>query len=573
MNWKARAVAHVFEQIADLSEISGIEPHKSYAYRRAARNIRNVEERFDALLEEDDLQSIAGVGPALAIKALEIACTGRCEHLERLAEKVPISVLDLLQVQGLGLKTAALIHQELGVSTLDELEGAAREGRLRQVPGMGARRELGILNSLEKRRDHGGLTLDWADGIATSLAESLASHNAIEDAFPVGSLRRRSEMIGQLELLVVSGFDGCIEDLALEELLWIREVRPMPSPGRSPWLHFELLLESDVTCLVHCVPPEAAGEAMVCLTGSMAHVERLEALGYRCGEFPGGASEEEIYRGLGLPLIAPELREWGDEVDAALVGTLPRLVRPGDLRGDLHCHTEWSDGAASVQDMVTAAQQRGLQYLAITDHSHSLPVVRGLDAARLRKQAKEIRSVRKSNPGFCLLHGVEVEIGADGSLDLPDEVLHGLDVVIAAVHTGLRGSSEKMTHRLVRAARDPAVDIIAHPTGRLLSSRHPETPDLEKLLQVCRDSGTAVEINSSPDRLDLPWRWVRRARELGVALVVNSDAHSRDGLDMIRYGVDCARKGWCRAGDLLNGSPASEIRKRFTSRLQREVQN
>ncbi len=567
MNWKAQAIAHVFDQIADLSEISGIEPHKSYAYRRAARNIRNVQGSFDRLLEEDGLQGIAGVGPALASKAREIICTGRCEHLERLTEKVPISILDLLQVEGLGLKTAALIHQTLGVSTLDELEGAAREGRLRQIPGMGARRELGILDSLQRKRDHGGMTLDWADGVAASLSESLASHEGIRDVFPVGSLRRRSETIGLLELLVVSQGDGSIEDLSLEELLWVREVRSTPSEARSSWPRLELVLESDEICLIHFVPPEAAGEAMVRLTGAPAHLERLEALGYRCGEVPGGASEEEIYLRLGLPPIAPELRELGDEVDAALEGTLPRLVNQGDLRGDLHCHTEWSDGAASIEDMVTAAQQRGWQYLAITDHSHSLPVVQGLDAAGLRKQAKEIRSVRKRHPGFCLLHGVEVEIGADGSLDLPDEVLLRLDVVVAAVHTGLRGSSEKTTHRLVRAAAHPAVDIIGHPTGRLLSSRHPETPDLEKLLQVCRDSGTAVEINSSPDRLDLPWRWVRRARELGVALVVNSDAHSRHGLGMIRYGVDCARKGWCSAGDLLNGSPASEIQKRFTSRL------
>ncbi len=569
MNWRAGAVARIFEQIADLTEISGVQPYKSHAYRRAARNIRRMGDHFDLLLEADDLEAISGVGPALASKAREIACTGRCEHLERLTEKVPLSVLDLLRVQGLGLKTVASIYRQLGIESLPELERAAREGRLRGISGLGEGRERAILESLNRRRDHAGLTLDWADGIAAALSESLASQQATAAVLPAGQLRRRSEMITQLELLVVLEPDASHEDLSLEELVWIRESRSARERS-SPWPRQELILESDVVCHVHCVPQESAGKATIHLTGSGAHLERLAALGYRSGGAAEGASEEEIYRELDLPYIDPVLREDGEEVDAALAGELPRLVEADEIRGDLHCHTEWSDGEASVQEMVTAARRRGWDYLAITDHSHSLPMVQGLDAGGLKRQAEEINRVRKKCAGFCLLHGVETEITADGSLDLPDEALQELDVVIAAVHTGLGGSSERMTDRLVRAAAHPCVDIIAHPTGRLLSARHPETPDLERLLQVCRECGTAVEINSSPDRLDLPWRWVRRARDLGVSLVVNSDAHSAAGLGLIGYGVDCARKGWCSRVDLVNGLPGSGIREWLEkSRLRR----
>ncbi len=557
MNYEARNVARAFEDIASLLEIGGVDPYRAAAYRRGARGVLGEGDRLEELLEQDRLQSIRGIGPALAGKIREIVETGRCEYLERLAEEVPRSVLELLRIPGLGVRTTARIYQELGVSSLEELEEAAREKRLRRIRGIGARTETSILEGALKLRTHQpGLTLDWAHALAVLLREAVGSCSGVCDVFPVGELRRRAALVRCLEMIVVSEADV---ELDAGSLPGITAVRMPEDQDGGRWPRVDLQFDVGIAGRLHRVPPEEVGIASLLLTGSAAHLGELQTLGFDAEDAHRGVSEEEIYRCLGLDPVGPALRLGIGEVRASQKKELYPLVGMDDIRGDLHCHTTYSDGAASIEDMVVAARNLGWEYLAVTDHSASLRVAGGLDVDRLRQQGAEIRGLREKYPGFHLLRGTEVEIAGDGSLDFPDEVLEELDVVVACLHMGLDGSSERLTRRLVAAARHPSVHIIAHPTGRLLGLRQPEVPDLDLLLRVCSETGTALEINSNPDRLDLPYRWARRAREMGVLLAVNSDAHAGGDLDMIQYGVDWAQKAWCRPEHVINCWPPRRL--------------
>ncbi len=564
MNFRAQSVAMVFDQIADLMEIADIEPYKAAAYRRGARSIRRAGDRVDELLAEDRLQELEGIGPALADKAREIVETGGCEQLEQLTEEVPLSLLDLLRVEGLGVKTVSALYRQLGITTLSGLEEAAREKRLRRVAGIGSRREQKILTDImhEHKRSK-GLTLDWADAVCGELMHRLNALPGVKEVFVGGGLRRRCDLIDCVVLLVEVADNG--RKLQLHEEVFSGLARgPMEKKERAGYSGWEFTLDIGIAARVYPVPSSSAGTARVRLTGSDSHVRQLCEGGL--GDLPPLPEEEDVYAGLDMQWISPELREGRGETDLARAGDLPALISREDLMGDLHCHSDWSDGNASIGEMVRAAEEWGLHYLAITDHSRSLTVAGGLDVDDLRRQGQQIEEVREEHPEFTLLHGVEVDILPDGELDLPGEILGELDLVIASLHSALRQDSQRLTERLVCAARHPHVHIIGHPTGRLLGVRETDAPDLQRVLEVCAEEKKAVEINAHPDRLDLPWPWMERARELGVPLAINSDAHSPENFSLLAYGVDCARKGGCERQHILNAKPIHSWLERVHSK-------
>lgn len=591
-------LAQRFERIAALLEVLGDSPFKIRAYRRVARLIAELPEPIEDVARQGRLRELPGVGEAIAAKIEEYLQTGTIGLLERLQEQIPQGVADLLAIPGIGPRTARLLHEQLGIASLAELEAAARSGRIRTLKGMGARSEAAILEGLERlRRLAGRQPLPYVLGVAEALVRALAQVVGVRAAGVAGGVRRAETTVADVDLVVVSATpaDGSGSVRAVAEAIR-RHLGSTATVEPGWWEGTARVRASDVTAVpvdVWVVPPGVEGQALLLATGPAAHVEevrqRLARRGWRWddsgrlervegsqeesgGEHPTGATvepaeedelaraEAAIYARAGLPWIPPELR-WGeDEVQRAERGQLPRrLIRLDDIRGDLHTHTEASDGAADVAEMAKAARERGLEYLAVTDHSPSLVVARGLTPDRLAVHAARIRAVAEET-GMALLAGSEVDIGPDGALDYPDEVLAGLDWVVASIHSQFRLDEASQTQRLLAACRHPSVDVLAHPTGRLLGRREPYAVDLERVLQEAAETGTAVEINASPDRLDLDPRWVRRAREVGVRIVIDTDAHSPSQLGFMRYGVLVARRAGLGPGDVLNAHDLDHLR-------------
>jgi DNA polymerase (family 10) len=561
-------VAHVFEAIADLLEIKGESVYRVISYKRAAESIRAQGRRLEDLQREGRLKEIPGVGEAIGAKIDELLTTGKLEFYERLADEVPPGLIDVLKVSGVGPKKAARFWKELGVTSVPELEAAARAGQLRELPGMGARSETAILESIERmaRRQVGRIGIGVARPMAERLVEKLKALPGVTAAEPAGSVRRWRETVGDLDLLV----GAPAPDEVLQAFVGFDEVERVLGQGDTK-ASVEVVGGLRVQLWVH--PPERFGSALQYATGSQAHnvslreraLERglsLSEHGLKSDE--GGeilcAGEEDVYRALGLPWIPPELRESLGEIEAAEAGQLPALVTEGDLRGDLHAHTDWSDGRASVEGMAEAAVQLGLSYLAITDHSPSLGALNGLSPARLRQQRREIDRVQEQiGESTKLLQGAEVEILADGRLDYDDDVLAQLDLVIASLHVSLRQPRDQITQRLIGAIANPHVDIIGHPTGRLLGSRSASDVDLEPVFAAAADHGVVLEINAQPDRLDLNDALSRRAWQVGCLLSINTDAHRPDEFRFRRYGIGMARRAWLPPQAVLNSRPADEV--------------
>lgn len=574
-----KQVAAVFREIADLMEILGEEASKAAAYRRAAHSLEGLPEEVGDLRAAGRLQEIPGVGPALARKIEEILDTGTCAARERLRAAVPPGVLDLLDVPGVGPKTAGALHRALGIAGLDDLERAIRSGALGAVPGLGEKKVAAIRAGLRQVREAGRRHLT---GALLPLAEVVAARAArlpgVRAAAVAGSLRRRRETAGDIDIVLSA--DPPV--LAASALPGLPGVTRVVSAGES---RVSLLLEGTVQVDFLVVEPRSFASALVHFTGSAAHNVRLRQrahrFGYRLNEYglypleDGGAagaagsaeapapvfpaSEEELYARLGLAWMPPELREDAGEVEAAEAGRLPALVGPGDVRGDLHLHTNWSDGADTLREMALAARARGYAYIAVSDHSRSLAVARGLSVERLREQGEAVAELNRELAPFRILRSAEVDILKDGSLDYPDEVLAELDLVTASVHTAFHMGREAMTARLVAAIRNPHVDVVGHLTGRLIGRRPGYEVDLEAVLDAAAACGTALELNASPDRLDLTDRSARRARERGVKVVVNTDAHSVEGLGDMPLGVATARRGWLEAADVLNTLPLPDL--------------
>lgn len=576
------AVGRVFGLIADLLELQGgDDAAKAPTYRRAARSVEAYPEDVAALRHEDRLRDIPGVGEALARKIGELVDTGRLDYFERLGAKMPSGVLDLLRVPGVGVKTAGLVWRELGVASVDKLEEACRSGALRELPGLGPKKEEAILEGIASyRREAGRHPLGLARPVAQALVGDLAAMPEVARASLAGSVRRWRDTVGNLNLVAATDDPEAVAD-AFARLPEVREVNdrevgegPNGPTGRvSATLHYGIVVD------LRLVPPERFAAALAHFTGSVEHnarlAERAAALGLGLDErglvrSPGvylpAATEEDLYGNLGLAFIPPELREDQGEVEAAKAGApagLPRLVELGDIRGDLHVHSTWSDGLASLEDLAAAGQRLGYGYVAVSDHTKSLAVARGLDEKRLLEQIEAIGDVNaKLEAETCrLLAGVEVDILAGGSLDLPDPVLADLDIVTASIHSKLRQPGPQISERLVAAAKNEHVDVLGHPSGRLLGSREASELDLEAVLDAAATTGTLLEINASPERLDLRDDDARRAKEAGCRLTVSTDAHSVRGLGDMAYGVAVARRAWLRPGEVANTRPLAELRK------------
>ena len=569
-------VVRIFTAMADSLAVQGAIYHRIVAYRRAAENIAALGRSVDEVWRAGELDSIPGIGKTLAAKIDELMRTGRLQAYEKLKAQVPPGVVAMLRVQDVGPKRAALFWKELGITNVDALERAAREGRLRSLPGMGDKTEKRVLAGIEVLKRHTGRTLlGEAWPLARDMLHTLREVPGVARAAHAGSLRRMRATVGDIDLLVaIEEADPSSQKTAQDVTVRFRQLPQVSKVLLSGSTKTSIRTHGGLQVDLRVLDPRHWGTAIQYFTGSQAHNIRLRGLaldqGLSLSEYAFTrqedsaemlcATEEEVYAALGLPLIPPELRENRGEIEAASKGCLPNLIDYGDLKGDLHFHTTWSDGTQDLLEMAQAARAHGLAYGLVADHTWSLGVVRGLTVERLRDQRTAIEDVNRRLGGeFRLLAGTEVEIRADGSLDFPDEVLGELDLVVAALHSGLRQSREKVTMRMLAAIRNPHVDIVAHPSGRLIGEREEANLDMEEILQAAAETGTALEINAYPRRLDLQDAHVRRAVELGVKLAINSDAHRGDGFATLRFGVAQGRRGWATCAEVLNTRSVDEI--------------
>lgn len=563
-------VARALREMSLFLEMRGV-PFKPRAYEKAAQAIEGLDRPIAQLDAEGGtarLEDIPGVGKRIAEKIDELLGTGRIAELEALRTETPVDAIALTAIEGVGPKTVHTLHESLGVRTLDDLERVAREGRIRGLPHFGERAEQRILRGIEFHRQSSarrplGAVLPLAEAIAARL-RSLAH---VERAEVAGSIRRRKETVGDADFLVVSRKPEAVAELfaTMPEVIHVHARGPTKTLVR---------LAGGLDADLRVVSERSFGAALHYFTGSKAHNVALRRLaqerGLKLSEYGlfrgerqiAGRTEEDVYAALDLPFIPPELREDTGELEAARRGELPALVEERDLRGDLQVHTDWTDGASSLAEMVRAAAELGRDYVAITDHTRDLAMTRGLDEKRLLEQAAAIREIDRRGRGIRVLTGAEANIRRDGSLDVSDEALAQLDVVGAAVHSHFGLPRDEMTRRVVRAIENPNVDILFHPTARALGKREPVNLDLDAVLAAARRTGTVLEIDAQPERLDLRDEHVRKAVRAGVKLAISSDAHRRSDLRLAGiYGVAVARRGWARSADVVNTLPLEKLRR------------
>jgi DNA polymerase (family 10) len=560
------AIARILREIADLLEIKADNPFKIRAYRNGADIVANHPHELTTL-DPAALREIPGIGKDLAARIREIADTGDAEYHRELVALFPPTVLDLLHLQGVGPKTVATLYRELNIRTLEDLEQAAAGGRIRELRGMGAKKEALILSALEERKRHAGRhLLPDAHDAAAALVLHLRERAGAADLDAVGSLRRGCESCGDIDILASGATAPLMEHFAdyrlVERILGLGETKS------------SVLVRGGFQADLRLVASESRGAALQYFTGSKAHNialrDRAIGLGFKLNEYGlfrvadgtrvAGTTELDIYDALGLEWIPPELREARGEVEAAASGTLPRLIDRADLRGDLHTHSTETDGRDDVRTMAQAAKDAGLEYVAITDHTKSLAMANGLDESRALAHAARIRAIDREGHGVRVLAGVECDIKADGTLDLAGDCLAALDIVVASVHSSFNQDRGQMTERLLRAIENPHVDILGHPTGRLLLKRGPYPFDIDAVIDAAARNGVALEINCQVDRLDLNDVHARLARDRGVPIVISSDAHSRHAFGTLRWGVLVARRGWLEPRDVLNTRPLDDFR-------------
>jgi DNA polymerase (family X) len=572
-------VAHVLEELAVLGELNGMDAFRTRAFRSAARYLEGTDVDLAELARAGRLTELKGVGPRIAGLIREIVETGGSALHDELREATPVGLHDLMRVPGLGTGRIRAIHQALGVDSLEALEAAAREGRLAKLPGLGARTEKKILEGITfVRASSGRRRYPAALQAALAFREWLRQFPGVSAAEVAGTLRRRIEVAEAVDL-VAAAADPAAVVAAFEALNGIAEALP-PVGGRAA-----ARLADGLRVHLRCVAPEAFAAALVVDTGSPGHVEALTARAARSGLSlePDGLreagrllpveTEAELYERLGLAYVPPELREGSGEIEAAEGGGLPRLVEVGDLRGVFHCHTTYSDGRATLAEMAGAARGRGWSYLGLGDHSRGAAYAGGLPVERVLEQHAEVDAWNAahggSGPGrFRILKGIESEIRADGSLDYPDEVLARFDYVVGSVHSGFRMSEEEMTGRMLTAVRNPYLTILGHPTGRLLLGRKGYAVDVRRVIDEAAERGVVLEINASPNRLDLDWGSARYAMERGARIAVNPDAHSVAGLDDVVYGINVARKAWLEPSRVLNTWTLDEVEAYLAERSE-----
>lgn len=562
-----KELADIFANIADLLEIRGEIIYKILAYRRAAEALREYSRDVAEVWKAGKLKDIPGVGNAIAEKIDELLSTGQLAFYEKLKKEVPLSLVGILRVQDVGPKRAALFWKKLGLTTVAELEQAARTGKLRDLPGMGAKSEAKIIAGIEARkRATGRVPLGTAWRIAQDILKFLRGLPGVEVAETAGSLRRMKATVGDLDFLVGASHP---EPIMAAFVAHPRVARVLGQGPTKSSVELTNGLQADLRIL----PAERFGTLLQYFTGSKEHNVKLRELALakglslsehaftrKNGQEVLCATEAEVYKMVGLPYIPPELREDRGELQAAAQGALPRLIELREVQSELHAHTKWSDGANTIRELALAARARGLKCLAITDHSQSLGVTGGLTPERLRAQRREIDEVQaEMGANFSLLQGAEVEIRADGRLDYTDDELEDLDIVVASLHSSLRQEREKITARLISAIQNRHVDIIGHPTGRLLPDREGADLDMEAVLHAAAESGVALEINANPTRLDLDDVYARRALELGCLLAINTDAHHPEHFELAHFGVGTARRAWATSDNVVNAWPVERL--------------
>lgn len=567
-----QGIAGVFDEIADLLDLRNENPFRIRAYRNAARSVRAYGADLGALLGQGrELPKIPGIGEDLAGKIREIVDTGTCALRDRLGRQVPHALVELLAVPGLGPKRVQRLYHELGVESPQQLYQAAKAGRLSSLHGFGARTQENLLRALETRLKAGGrMLLAEAAPAAERLVAHLRGQGGAREAVVAGSFRRMQETVGDLDVVATG------DDLAalMQRFLSFADIDRVLASGPT---RASVLLRSAMQVDLRVVGREAFGAALVYFTGSKAHNiairRRAQERGLKLSEYGvfrgrrriAGETEASVYLALGLAEIPPELRENRGEIEAAERNSLPELVRPGDLKGDLHAHTEASDGLNSLEEMAQAASDAGLEYLAITDHSRHLTVARGLDADAVLKQAERIDRLNDKLEGITLLKGIEVDILEDGALDLTDDVLARLDVVVGAVHSHFGLPRAKQMRRLRRAMEHRYFTVLAHPLTRLIGERDALDIDMSELIGAARERGCALELNAQPARMDLPDVYCREAKERCVPVSINSDAHGTADFANLRYGLGQARRGWLGKMDVLNARNLADLRKYLKS--------
>jgi DNA polymerase (family 10) len=565
-----KQLAGVFTLIANLLEIKGEIIYKTLAYRKAAESLESLGREASEYWKEGKLSDIPGVGKAIAEKIDELLTTGQLQFLENLKKEVHPDLAAWMKVPSLGPKKIAMISKTLNITALADLEAAAKDGKLRSLPGMGAKSETAILEGLASlARRTGRISIGRAYPLANEIIATLKKVKGVVDAQPAGSLRRMRSTVGDLDILVAAKDSAAV----MEAFTTLPRVSRVLGKGETK---SSIEFSDGVRAQVWVHPPEKFGTALQYATGSKDHNVALRQLALEKGlslsehsfaKTNGKgeifcATEEEVYQKLGLQWIPPELREGRDEVALAKANKLPKLIEVKDIKSNLHMHSTYSDGKLSMLDMAKAAIKRGLKVIVFSDHSVSLGVANGLSLDDHKKQAAEIKKIQKQlGDEILVLHSSEVEIKADGSLDYPDDFLASLDIVVASLHSSLRQPREKITERLLNAVNNPHVDIIGHPTGREIPDREGADLDMEAVLQAAAKSGVVMEINASPYRLDLDDMHARRAKELGVLISINTDAHSEADYDMLHYGVAIARRAGLTRDDVINTWSADKLVK------------
>jgi DNA polymerase (family X) len=577
-------IAAVFEEIADLLEIQGANPFRIRAYRNAARQMQGMGVPAAGMVAKgEDLTELPGIGDDLAAKIEEIVQTGKCQALEKLHKQLPLTLTELLKIPGLGPKRVKILYQELQVNTLDQLVRAARDGRIRDLPGFGEKTETTILEALQT---HAEKTTRFKLAVAAQYAEPLVEHlkkaRGVKQVVIAGSYRRCRDTVGDIDILATTKGRNNVMD----RFVAYDEVKDIMAQGTT---RATVILKSGLQVDLRVVEEQSFGAALHYFTGSKAHNIEIRRLGQKkklkineYGVFKGdkrigrsrrpasrdtraslriaGKTEESVFKSVGLPFIPPELRENRGEIEAARKHILPKLIELKDLKGDLHAHTKATDGHHTLKEMAEAAREYGLDYLAITEHSRRLTVAHGLDAKGLRKQIDEIDRLNETLKAITLLKGIEVDILEDGGLDLPDKVLEELDLVVGAVHSKFNLTRAKQTKRILKAMDHPHFTILAHPSGRLLSKREPYDVDMPRIIQHAAERGCFLELNAHPERLDLLDIYCQMAKDEGVRVAISSDAHGIQEFDNLKYGVGQARRGWLEKDDVLNTRPLKVLR-------------
>lgn len=574
---KNKEVASLLYEIAELLTLSDENVFKVRAYERASQSIESLPEAIEEIVRRDELKEIPGIGESIAEKIKEYLSTGKIGYLEELKKCFPEGLLEIMSIPGMGPKKAKLLFNKLKISTVEELAGAARKGKLRDIAGFGAKTEENILKGIVlKEKSKGRILLNEALLISDEIVSQLKTNKYIRQIVPAGSLRRAKETIGDIDILC--SVEKGKEDTVIKQFTHLPQVKRILAEGETK---ITVLTDSDMQVDLRIIEPDIFGAALQYFTGSKEHNVALRTLarqkGYTISEYGifkigkkekpiAAKTEEDIYKILKMSYIPPRMRENRGEIDTALKHRIPKLVELKDIKGDVHVHSKYSDGANSISQIGDRARELGYEWIIITDHSQSLKVARGLSVSTLKQKIEEIRWYNEKSRDLKILCGTEVDILGDGSIDYPQNILEELDFVLAAIHTGFKQSEEQMTNRIVKALQNPFVDCVAHPSGRLINKRDAYAVNLEKVLEAAKNNNKLLEIDAFPERLDLNDIYCKKAKEMGIKLGIGTDSHTIEHLKYMELGIYIAQRGWLEKKDVINTLSYDELTKYLSKR-------